>query len=124
MQKDYVENFAYKVFDVADNQDRSGHPTKYFLFLSLLILLLKQYLCLLDSRLPTFLQFLFVRSPIHTLQLPSPTPLSRSLAFPSLSFSSPPNILARDTAKSFFAAAQFFEVLKQFGEVDIEVSEP
>ena len=30
MQKDYVENFAYKVFDVADNQDRAGHATKYF----------------------------------------------------------------------------------------------
>lgn len=29
MQKDYVENFAYKVFEVADNQDRAGHPTKY-----------------------------------------------------------------------------------------------
>lgn len=31
MQKDYVENFGYKVFEVADNQDRGGHPTKYIL---------------------------------------------------------------------------------------------
>lgn len=30
--------------------------------------------------------------------------------------------LFRDTAKSFYAAAQFFEVLKQFGELDSEVS--
>jgi vacuolar protein sorting-associated protein VTA1 len=28
MQKDYVEGFALKVFDIADNEDRAGHITK------------------------------------------------------------------------------------------------
>lgn len=45
MQKDYVENFAYKVFDVADNQDRAGHATKYILLFFIHLPFLSSLLC-------------------------------------------------------------------------------